>query len=88
MPNFMCLRHCIQDKMQVSQNFTDTPRIWPFLSCGSQFWYKGGMLYSERGKFAIKQDFLKPFLEGKEKTDYLTRTTCTNTNDNFTSDSK
>ena len=27
MPNFNCLRHCVQDKMQVSQKFTDTPRM-------------------------------------------------------------
>ena len=27
MPNFVCLRECVQDKMQVSQNFKDKPRI-------------------------------------------------------------
>ena len=26
MQNFICLRHCVQDKMQVSQKFTDKPR--------------------------------------------------------------
>ena len=26
MPNFVCLRKCVQDEMQVSQNFMDKPR--------------------------------------------------------------
>ena len=26
MPNFICLGHCVQDKMHVSQTFMDTPR--------------------------------------------------------------
>ena len=28
MPNFICLRHCVQGKMQVSQKFTDKPRTY------------------------------------------------------------
>ena len=33
MSNFICLRHCVQDKMQVSKKFTDKPRRIMFLFC-------------------------------------------------------
>ena len=39
MSNFICLRHCVRDKMQVSQKFTDMPRTsiheWSFHIRGS-----------------------------------------------------
>ena len=28
MPNFNWFVHCVEDKMDVSQDFTDSPRIW------------------------------------------------------------
>ena len=45
MPNFVSLRHCVQDKMQVSENFTDKPRKYFRYSL-----YSVGTLFQARGQ--------------------------------------
>ena len=57
MLNFIVLRHCVQDKVQVSQKFTDKPRI-----CHKQIKVKGRICHKQN-KNHIGPQFYSKYLK-------------------------